>query len=264
MQNWKPQFENPDKTSLSTLQSCIRTNDLELVGDGTHLTYFEMLGNFSFQKQEYIHSVDMWTAILDDLNIRKDCIIHVHPNSSHKPIWTKHGFQVVNDEECQWSDGKIGGYCCEVYWNGLELGNLVNTLNTMTDVGFGWERLLMVIEGKSRVDEISIFDQTLDPVTRDHVRTIDCLWDNQVKPGSKGRNCVCRRLIRRVLHNKLLNVKWQEWLENERIVRERCIQQSKKMWNRHKDKSPQWWWETCGLLPEDLCNSNLKMCAIPI
>ncbi len=251
MQNWKPWFEHPDRSALSTLQSCIRTNDLELVGDGTHLTYFEMLGNFSFEKQEYCDSVDMWTAILDDMGIRKDCVIHTHPDSYHHIFWKHLGFEVVKDCECQWSDGNIGGFCSEVFWKGIEIGNLVNTLGTMTDVGFGWERLLMIMEGKSRIDEISLFDQKLDPVSRDHVRTIDCLWDHQIKPGNKGRNYVCRRLIRRILHNDL-NVKWQEWLENERSLRERCVKTGKKLWNRHKDKSDQWWWETCGLLPEEL------------
>uniref|UniRef100_UPI0039C3A3FF hypothetical protein n=1 Tax=Pseudomonas aeruginosa TaxID=287 RepID=UPI0039C3A3FF len=83
------------------------------------------------------------------------------------------GYEVVDDLDCQWSDGEIGGYCSEVYWRGIEIGNLVNTLGTMTDVGFGFERLMMAIEGKSRVDETSLFDQSLNPILRDHVRALD-------------------------------------------------------------------------------------------
>ncbi|RYG86576.1 alanine--tRNA ligase, partial [bacterium] len=51
MIQFKPYFRGtatPENRRLTTVQKCVRTGDIEEVGDATHLTFFEMLGNFSF------------------------------------------------------------------------------------------------------------------------------------------------------------------------------------------------------------------------
>jgi len=51
MIQFKPYFRGiakPDHSRLTTCQKCVRTGDIDEVGDDTHLTFFEMLGNFSF------------------------------------------------------------------------------------------------------------------------------------------------------------------------------------------------------------------------
>lgn len=51
MIQFKPYFRGsakPDHPRLTTVQKCLRTGDIEEVGDSSHLTFFEMLGNFSF------------------------------------------------------------------------------------------------------------------------------------------------------------------------------------------------------------------------
>lgn len=254
MQNHKQKFREAQGGVYGSFQSCIRTNDLELVGDGSHLTHFVMLGNFSFSGPSYSHSAEMWHAIMTDFSIASRCKIHVHPTrDDHRRLWQKFGYDTVDDESCEWSDGEVGGNCCEVYLDDLEIGNLVNPLEHSTDVGFGWERLVQVLEGKSRVDETSLFDQTMPPIVRDHVRTIRIMMENGIFPGNKGREYVCRRLLRRVVRSGVkFGTGFADWIEDEKELLVKRLKAAKKAWKRHQEKNESWWWDTFGILPEEM------------
>ena len=153
-----------------------------------------------------------------------------------------------------WSDGQIGGHCCEVFCGDLEIGNLVNPLVHSTDVGFGWERLVQVVEGKERVDQTSLFDPGLHPVVSDHRRTLSILWENEIEPGNRGRNYVCRRILRRLLRlvDEGDSFEFDDWLRSERDLRGQSLRRGRRLWRRHRHKPRQFWWETFGILPEEI------------
>jgi len=71
MVQFKPYFmgeTEPPNTKLTTSQKCFRATDIEEVGDTSHLTFFEMLGNFSvgdyFKEGAISYALEFVTQVL--------------------------------------------------------------------------------------------------------------------------------------------------------------------------------------------------------
>lgn len=80
MQQFKPYFlgeknalEDLGVKRTTTVQKSFRTSDIEEIGDDTHLTFFEMLGNFSFGDYFKTEAIDWaWEFLTKNLHLPAD------------------------------------------------------------------------------------------------------------------------------------------------------------------------------------------------
>ncbi len=130
MVQFKPYFMGQAKAPaarLTTVQKCFRTTDIEEVGDTSHMTFFEMLGNFSvgdYFKAEVIPWA--WEFVTQHLKLEPERIwvsIYLDDDEAFE-IWRQTGVpgeRIVRygDEDNYWFSGDIGpcGPCSEIYYD---------------------------------------------------------------------------------------------------------------------------------------------------
>jgi len=194
MQQFKRYYTHPEEApakNVVTCQPCFRTSDIEEVGDETHLTFFEMLGNFSFggyfKKEAIEWAYEFLTKELkigeeriicsifggDDTNARDDETAKIleemglkyHEHDRNDNFWGPTG----NEGPC--------GPTLEFYVNNIEVWNLVfneyyknpdgtyRSLETKgVDTGMGLERMLVVLNKKNDVFETDVFEPIVQKI----------------------------------------------------------------------------------------------------
>ena len=181
-----------DFGSLNTasVQRCVRTSDIEEVGDERHLTFFEMLGNFSFGgywKKEAIKYAYEFITSPDWMNLKIDYVSvfggeeALPSDNESEEVWkkvkgeNKENFEIKKFGRADnfWGPTGEEGPCgptTEIYVNGIEIWNIVfneyyqskdKFLKLLEikgiDTGAGLERLAMVLQGVDNIYETDIF-----------------------------------------------------------------------------------------------------------
>ncbi len=198
MQQFKPYYTGEadpmkDFGYLNTVsvQKCLRTSDIEQVGDNSHLTFLEMLGNFSFGgyfKEKAIRLAHEF--ITKEMGLKIDYVTvfageeNIPADEESEKIWksldSKIEVKKFGRADNFWGPTGSEGPCgptTEIYIDGVEIWNLVfneffsdkdGTLLPLAkkgiDTGMGLERLMMAIQKKNNVFEANLFAPLIEEV----------------------------------------------------------------------------------------------------
>ena len=203
MQQFKNYYTNPksaDKDfgnrNIATAQKCVRTGDIDEVGDATHLTFFEMLGNFSFggygRREAITYAHDFITK---ELGLEISYVTFykgegvVPRDEESKDIWAELGVKDIREDgnDVLWGPTGDSGpcgptteiYCKNADGQNVEIWNIVfneyfcdgsrekldkgeaklKKLPVLgIDTGMGFERLLATVQKKKSVYETDLFE----------------------------------------------------------------------------------------------------------
>ena len=138
MVQFKPYFLHQKELDSSyigttTVQKCVRTNDIDNIGDARHLSFFEMLGNFSFgryfKKEMCAWAFEFSTEVLG-LPKEKLYFTVFEDDDETIEIWKSLGvaedhISRLGEDDNFWRAGPTGpcGPCSEIYFDqGPEVG----------------------------------------------------------------------------------------------------------------------------------------------
>ncbi|MFF4273666.1 alanine--tRNA ligase-related protein [Streptomyces sp. NPDC001536] len=205
---------HPHGRRLVNVQRCLRTTDLDEIGDSTHLTVFEMLGSWSLGDYGHPQSLRWGHELLTDgFGIPDERLYvtvfggddHVGPDTESLRTWQELGLPVERTREDNWwSNGPVGpcGPDSEIFlwtgdtppegtpttdprwvevWNHVSMryrrhedGSLSPLSRPSVDTGMGLERLVTVLQGHDSVYDTDLFE----PWTR----LLPPLWDLDETP----------------------------------------------------------------------------------
>ncbi len=188
---------HPLGTRLTGVQRCLRTTDIDDVGDDTHLTVFQMLGSWSLGDYDGEQSIRWCFELLTDRFGIDPTQLHatvfagdaqVGPDTGIRRVWGELGVPVEDTRTENWWSNGPGGPCgpdSEIFvWTGtgpptgtptadgrwVEIWNHVmvryrrgedDSLRPLpqsnVDTGAGLERLAMVLQGRHSVFDIDVF-----------------------------------------------------------------------------------------------------------
>lgn len=191
MQQFKDFYQSPQSApgkSIITIQPVFRTSDIGEVGDATHLTIFEMLGNFKFGEANSMAMKETaikeaWNFIHKRLGVVKDRVSatvfkgdRLTPaDTEAEGIWQSLGIEVkkMGRDDNFWGPTGDEGPCgptSEIYIDGMEVWNLVfneyyknrdgkfaKLPQVGLDTGSGLERLAATLQGHRSVWAIETF-----------------------------------------------------------------------------------------------------------
>ncbi len=242
MQQFKPYYlgeKSPFGQNVCSCQKCFRTSDIEEVGDDSHLTFLEMLGNFSFGgyfKEEAIKLT--YEFLFKELKLPLNkAIFTVFKGGGKVPedkdsiqIWKKLGISEDRIKKCGREDNFWGptgeegpcGPTTEIHFNGIEVwnlvfneyyqdksGKLISLKQKGVDTGMGLERLATVVQGKKSVFETDLFlpiineipgdNEKAKRIISDHVKSSVFLIVDGILPSNVERGYVLRRVLRRAI-----------------------------------------------------------------
>ncbi|MFH1209297.1 MAG: alanine--tRNA ligase [archaeon] len=258
MQQFKPYFTQEkdivrdfSSKRIISIQKCFRTSDIDDVGDESHLTFLEMLGNFSFSDYFKEECINMeYDFFIKVLGIEQKRIVpsifkgdkDVPRDEESFNILKKLGFKKIKElgrDDNFWGPTGEEGPCgptVEFYVDNIEIGNFVfnqyfqdknKKLELLkqngVDVGIGLERLTMIVQNKKSVFETDLFEPIIEKlpdidikikrIIADHIKGSVFLISDGIIPSNVEQGYILRRILRRIIrYGKLYNFK-ENYLE---------------------------------------------------
>src|SRR4051812_15316921 len=185
---------HPSGRRLVNVQRCLRTVDIDEVGDDRHLTCFEMLGNWSLGDYDKPAALSWTLEWLLEIGLpfeRLGVTVYTEDEDA-RDVWRRLGVpdervRAYGREENWWGPPGLHGPCgpdSEIFYihddgRWLEIGNNVFIVHDQgvdgslralgqhnVDVGLGLERIACLLQGVDSVYETDLFRDTMQRVRK--------------------------------------------------------------------------------------------------